>query len=150
MLLRDVAYGQIPRADRAQKHRAAAEWIESLGRADDHAELLAFHWSSALELARAAGHDTAKLEAPCRLALRAAGDRSFAVNAYPAAAAYYGDALALWPQDDEERPHLLYRYADALFIANDDRAKDALEDARDALLGSATAKPPPRRSSRSR
>ena len=134
MLLRDVAYGQIPRADRAQKHRAAAEWIESLGRADDHAELLAFHWSSALELARAAGHDTAKLEAPCRLALRAAGDRSFAVNAYPAAAAHYGDALALWPQDDDERPHLLYRYADALYIADDDRAKDALEDARDALL----------------
>ena len=134
MLLRDVAYGQIPRADRAQKHRATAEWIESLGRADDHAELLAFHWSSALELARAAGHDTAKLEAPCRLALRAAGDRSFAVNAYPAAAAYYGDALALWPKDDDERPHLLYRYADALYIADDDRAQDALEAARDALL----------------
>ncbi|MGZ8475783.1 MAG: AAA family ATPase, partial [Candidatus Limnocylindria bacterium] len=31
-LVRDVAYGQIPRADRAAKHRRVAEWIESLGR----------------------------------------------------------------------------------------------------------------------
>ncbi len=58
MLLRDVAYGQIPRADRAHKHRETAEWIESLGRSEDHAELLAFHWSSALELARAASQET--------------------------------------------------------------------------------------------
>ena len=30
-LVRDVAYEQIPRSERAEKHRAAAEWIESLG-----------------------------------------------------------------------------------------------------------------------
>src|SRR5204863_4864461 len=29
VLVRDVAYGQIPRADRAAKHRRTAEWIES-------------------------------------------------------------------------------------------------------------------------
>ena len=82
--LRDVAYGQIPRAERAQKHRATAEWIESLGRPDDHAELLAFHWSSALELARAAGHETDEArDAPCRLAFRAAGDRSFVGQRLP-------------------------------------------------------------------
>jgi tetratricopeptide (TPR) repeat protein len=134
MLLRDVAYGQIPRAERATKHRAAAVWIESLGRSDDHAELLAFHWRSALELARAAGQDTSEFATPARLALRAAGDRAFAVNAYPGAAAYYGDALALWPEEDEERPQLLYRFADALYVAADERALDALGEARDALL----------------
>ena len=38
VLLRDVAgYGQIPRSARAQKHRRAGEWIEGLGRPDDHA-----------------------------------------------------------------------------------------------------------------
>ena len=42
------------RADRAAKHRYVAEWIESLGRPDDHAEMLAHHWGSALELGRAA------------------------------------------------------------------------------------------------
>ena len=136
MLLRDVAYGQIPRADRAHKHRETANWIESLGRPDDHAELLAFHWRSALELTRVAGQDTAELLTPTRLALRAAGDRAFSVNAYPTAATYYGEALALWPETDEERPHLLYRYADALYVADDGRAQSALEDARDTLLAS--------------
>src|SRR5205823_10221430 len=120
MLLRDVAYGQIPRAARAQKHRQAAEWIESLGRSEDHAELLAHHWSSALELATAAGHDAGDLATPTRLALGAAGDRAFAVNAYPAAATYYRDALALWPDEDAERADLLYRLAHALYIADDE------------------------------
>jgi class 3 adenylate cyclase len=30
VLVRDVAYGQVPRAERAEKHRRAAEWIEAL------------------------------------------------------------------------------------------------------------------------
>ncbi len=134
MLLRDAAYGQIPRAERARKHRQTAEWIEGLARPDDHAELLAFHWGLALELARAAGQDTRELETPARLALRAAGDRAFAVYAYPRAAAYFGEALAVWPADDPERPELLYRRAQALYIATDATAMAALEEARDALI----------------
>ena len=51
-LVRDVAYGQIPRADRAAKHARAADWIEGLGRPQDHAELLAGHYLAALELDR--------------------------------------------------------------------------------------------------
>jgi hypothetical protein len=35
ILTRDVAYAQIPRARRTEKHRLAAEWIESLGRPED-------------------------------------------------------------------------------------------------------------------
>ena len=45
VLVRDVAYGQIPRAGAAEKHRRAAEWIEALGRPEDHAELLAHHYA---------------------------------------------------------------------------------------------------------
>jgi class 3 adenylate cyclase len=136
MLLRDAAYGQIPRAERARKHRQAAEWIEGLGRPDDHAELLAFHWGSALELAQAAGQDTGEVERSARLAFRAAGDRAFGVYAYPRAAVYFGDALALWPHHDPERPRLLYRRARALHIATDETALTALEEARDALIAS--------------
>ena len=40
-LLRDVAYDEIPRAGKAERHMRAAEWIDSLGRPEDHAELLA-------------------------------------------------------------------------------------------------------------
>ena len=56
-LVRDVAYSQIPRADRAQKHIAAAggssEWPGE--RVTDHAELLAYHYTQALDLTRAVG-----------------------------------------------------------------------------------------------
>src|SRR5204863_9206127 len=51
LLVRDVAYGQVPRADRAEKHLRTAEWIESLGRPDDQAEMVAHHYVNALELA---------------------------------------------------------------------------------------------------
>ena len=57
-LVRDVAYGEIPRATRGAKHRAAAEWIESIGGEDptaDHAEILAYHYTQALELLRDSG-----------------------------------------------------------------------------------------------
>jgi len=99
VLVRDVAYGQIPRAARAERHARAAAWIESLGRAEDHAEMLAHHYTSALELAKAAGQDTAALKPRARAALQAAGDRAFALNAYAPAAGYYQAALALWPDN---------------------------------------------------
>ncbi len=134
MLLRDVAYGQIPRGERAEKHRLVAEWIESLGRPEDHGEMLAHHWRAALELARAAGRDAGDLAERTRLALRDAGDRAFALNAYVAAQSYYEEALALWPLDDGERPDLLFRRAHALHLAGDERREPALEEARDALI----------------
>ena len=66
LLVRDVAYGQIPRAARGEKHRVAADWIGSLGRdrLEDRAELLAHHYGSALQLTRTAGLDATALEGP--------------------------------------------------------------------------------------
>jgi class 3 adenylate cyclase/tetratricopeptide (TPR) repeat protein len=133
-LVRDVAYGQIPRGDRAEKHRQVAQWLESLGRNEDHAEMLAHHWRSALELSRAAGRDGDDILERARLALRDAGDRAFALNAFRPAEAYYAEALALWPEQDPERPQLLFRRGHALHLADDERAHAALEEARDALL----------------
>ena len=115
VLLRDVAYGQIPRRARAEKHRGAAAWIEGLGRPDDHAELLAHHYKQALELARAAAlEDDPTLVVRTRDALRAAGERAMALSAYESAAAYFVDALELCPRDDPERPRLLLQHAGAL------------------------------------
>ena len=133
-LVRDVAYGQISRPDRVEKHRRIAQWIESLGRPDDHAEMLAYHWRSSLELARAAGTDTPELVDAARLALRDAGDRAFALNAFGQAEAYYAEALALWPDADVDRPELMFRRAEALFVAGDARRERALVEARDALV----------------
>ena len=57
-LTRDVAYGQLPRPSRASRHIAAARWIESKApeRVEDLADVLAWHYSTALELTQAAGH----------------------------------------------------------------------------------------------
>ncbi|CAN5290608.1 hypothetical protein BH20ACT13_BH20ACT13_14830 [soil metagenome] len=133
-LVRNVAYGQIARADRAEKHRHTAEWIESLGRLEDHAEMLAHHWSAALDLAEAAGAPTDELAEHTRIEAHAAGDRVFARNAFPTAAAHYEKALARWPETDQTRPDLLFSLARALLIAGDERAIEALEKARDALV----------------
>lgn len=135
LLVRDVAYGQIPRGTRADKHRAAADWIGSLGgeRLEDRAELLAHHYLSALELTRAAGLDTTDLEGPARMALRGAGDRALGLGAYAAAERAYAEAVELWPADDPERPMLLFQYGRSLWL-HSDKGADILAQARDGLL----------------
>jgi class 3 adenylate cyclase len=116
VLVRDVAYAQIPRAARAEKHRAAAAWIESLapGRAD-LTELLAHHYTSALEYARLSHQPTDALVESARTALRAAGERALTVYAYPAAAGYFRRALELWPAGDAARSQLVFESGRALF-----------------------------------
>jgi len=133
MLLRDVAYGQIPRAERSVKHRRAAEWIAAQGRPEEHAEMLAHHWSTALLLAKAAGLETGELEIQTRLALRAAGDRSYAVSAFLAAVGYYAEALEHWPSDDADRPELLFRRARVEVAMGHPNARAAADAAREAL-----------------
>jgi hypothetical protein len=136
VLLRDVAYGQIPRRARAEKHRRGAEWIEGLGRPDDHAELLAHHYKQALELARAAGvADDPEVLARTRQWLRAAGERALVLSAYASAAAFFADALALSAPDDPAWPRLLLLRARAIFPlggAGLDLLADALEGFRAA------------------
>ena len=134
LLVRDVAYGQIPRGERAEKHRAAAVWIESLGRPEDNAEMLAHHYVNALGLSRAAGLEDADLSEAARRALRTAGDRALALNAWAAAADLFGHAASLWPDDDRDRPELLLSYGSALLHLADDRAGDVLSEAREGLV----------------
>jgi class 3 adenylate cyclase/tetratricopeptide (TPR) repeat protein len=132
-LVRDVAYGQIPRLDRAEKHQRAAVWIESFGRPEDYADLRAHHYASALEIVRARRGDTEELVRATRLALRDAGDRTASLNAFAAAARDYDRALDLWPADDPARPRLLLAAAAARF-GGDVWDVDELAVARDALL----------------
>jgi class 3 adenylate cyclase/tetratricopeptide (TPR) repeat protein len=135
VLVRDVAYGQIPRGQRAEKHRLAAEWIESLAadRSEDRAEMLAHHYLSALEYARATGAATEDLSERARVALREAGDRASGLNAFAAAARFYSSALELWPSGDSGRPSLLFAYGVARFHSEGGGA-DTVSEARDALL----------------
>jgi class 3 adenylate cyclase len=135
LLVRDVAYNQLPRAARAERHRRAAEWLHALApdRAEDRAELLAHHWQAALHYVQAAGQDTSGLAEPARLALREAGDRALELNAFAAAARWYQAALELWPAEDRERSRLLLRLGQAR-VYGEEAGADLLTEASDELL----------------
>jgi hypothetical protein len=107
-LVRDVAYGQIPRAERAEKHRRAAEWIASLAgdRAEDHAEMLAHHYHEALSLAEAAGLDTTALREPARKAFAEGAQRALSLGSGETAYDLALEALDLTGEDDPENPSL--------------------------------------------
>jgi class 3 adenylate cyclase len=110
-LVRDVAYGQVVRAERADKHRRAAAWIEGLApdRAEGRAELLAYHYRAALAFARAAGTEPPGLAARTLAALADAGDRAAALGGWEAAARFWAEALELCPDGDPGRGQLLLR-----------------------------------------
>jgi class 3 adenylate cyclase/tetratricopeptide (TPR) repeat protein len=133
VLVRDVAYGQIPRATRADRHREVAEWIELRVRGGDAAELLAHHYSSALGYARAAGRDETELATRACVAMRDAGRRAVALNTFTSAARFYAGAVELMPEDDPNWPRLVLEQAEAgvyVDLSND----RLLIEARDALI----------------
>ena len=115
LLVRDVAYSQIPRLGRAHKHRLAAEWIGSLAgdRAEDRSELLAYHYGTALDLTRAAGERTSGLEEPARHAFVDAGERALSLSALPSAVQFFSRALELTPEEHRGWPALVLRHARA-------------------------------------
>ena len=115
LLVRDVAYGQIPRARRMERHRAAAAWIEGLSpdRSEDRAEMLAHHYREALTLAQAAGVDTTDLRGPAATALAEAAERAAGLSSWVAAEELASAALELTEADDPRRPVLELRIARA-------------------------------------
>ena len=114
-IVRDVAYRQIPRTERAEKHRSVAEWIERLApdRSADRVEMLAHHYRTALELTRAAGRDAAPLLPATRAALVHASERAEALNVWTAARDVAREALELVDRDDPVGPVLAVRVAQA-------------------------------------
>ena len=107
VLIRDVAYAQIPRAVRARHHLEVARWIEALGRSEDTAEMLAHHYLAALEYERAAvAEEPAVLERALH-ALAEAGARALSLSAYEACERFTDTALELVEPGTEEWSRLL-------------------------------------------
>jgi tetratricopeptide (TPR) repeat protein len=133
VLVRDIAYGQVPRRTRADDHAQAAEWLEALkiDRAD-LAELVAHHYQRSLELAAASGRPTADLARRTRFALREAGARAGALHGWPTAKRLYGEAVSTWP-DDDERPLVAFEWGKAWFRA-EIGGEAVLEDVLPSLL----------------
>jgi DNA-binding SARP family transcriptional activator len=138
VLVRDVAYGQIPRRDRIARHRTAAAWIERLAesRPTAHAELAAHHYAEALAIAERLGDETQVVElrplAVTSLALAGDGARTLDVAR---AAALYQRALDHMDPGDPMRGSLLARLGDVAQLAGDlERADTLTRTAVDALV----------------
>ncbi|HSC93050.1 MAG TPA: adenylate/guanylate cyclase domain-containing protein [Gaiellaceae bacterium] len=130
VLVRDVAYEQVARSRRGERHALAAAWLEAGGRVDDRAETIAHHYLNALRFRR---RDDGDLPARARRALVAAGDRAARLDAFGAAARFYSEAIELTPEDDETAPDLLFAYGRALFFGRLE-GEEAIRAARDAYL----------------
>ena len=115
-LIREVAYGQLTRAERAAKHAAVAHWIETTIATDEASEIVAYHYVSALELAEAASDHGmhAALLGPTLQALKLAGDHALSLDA-AAAEAHFARAVRLAADDTGSlRPGLLASWGIAL------------------------------------
>jgi class 3 adenylate cyclase/tetratricopeptide (TPR) repeat protein len=115
-LIREVCYGQIPRAERAQRHQRAAAWIEAMAgeRTADHAEILAAHYTTALGLARAAKDPVeGELAASAVRYLMLAGDRALGIDV-AAAERHYHHARQLTSNTHPSWAELLARHGEAL------------------------------------
>jgi DNA-binding SARP family transcriptional activator len=135
VLVRDVAYWQIPRRDRIAKHRAVAEWIERLAgdHVTNHAELVAHHYAEALEIARGLGAEEQlpELSERARTFLTLAGDAAWTVDAAQAES-FYRRALGLAHENDPVHGRLLSRLAEVADLTG--RLAEAERASRQAIV----------------
>ena len=121
-LIRDVAYAQIPRADRAARHAAAADWLATTvaDNPGDYAAAIAGHFDQALALAESAGSiavvDADGLAEQSRRWHAAAADLALPID-LDAAIGHLRDALRVAADRSADRPPLLTRLGDALTAA---------------------------------
>jgi len=99
ILIQEVAYGTLPRAERARLHAAAALWVESTagsGREEAVAEILAFHYREAAVLSHAldpASEAAAQASAAAGRWLLKAADLASAAGATPEAVRHIRSAF---------------------------------------------------------
>jgi class 3 adenylate cyclase len=103
ILIREVAYSTLPRAERARIHGAAGRWLEgqanATGRADELAELIAFHLREAVTLSSLLADPVAdELKAAAVTWLRRAAEGAAAGAASTEAARHLNAAIELAPK----------------------------------------------------
>jgi tetratricopeptide (TPR) repeat protein len=86
-----------------------------------------------LEYSRAAGRDVSKIRTRARTALREAGRRAVALNAFPNAVKFFEAAVGLTPTEDPEWPRVVLEHAEAA-VYLDLSSDRVLLNAREALL----------------
>ena len=107
ILIRDVAYGTLSRAERIRLHSRIASWLEMAAgeQLDQYAQIIAYHYREAVMLARQAAVpkpmpvETAK----AIQYLERAGDLASRAGAFAEAESYLKDAITLAPQSEQLR-----------------------------------------------
>ncbi|MEU7977499.1 adenylate/guanylate cyclase domain-containing protein [Micromonospora sp. NPDC049081] len=102
ILVRDVCYQRLPRAERVLRHQRTADWLAQLTDAgqQDLAEVLANHRWTAHEIARTVGLDPTPYAVAARTALHQAARRAYELHALENAATLVGRALAVGGDPD--------------------------------------------------
>jgi len=135
-LIRDVAYGRLPKRRRVGLHVLFADWLEAAAGAEtEFVEIAAYHLEQACLLAREVG----RLDAPPPVdravaALQQAGEKAESREGVREAHRYYERALELAPEEAEEmRLELRLRLARTLIgIGELQRGAEELQRVADA------------------
>ena len=118
VLVRDVAYSQIPRAARARRHQAAADWIERIAGEREVEEIVGYHLEQAfhyrLELGPVGEHERDLATRGAAL-LGKAGRRAVVRGDRRGAANLLERARALLPTGDRKRLELALPLSQYLF-----------------------------------
>ncbi len=118
-LVRDVAYGQIPRFERAGKHALAARWIEEQAgeRVENVADLVVHHLTEAVALYDALGETAkaAELRPWLKRALALAAERALSLD--PARALAHLDRAFELADEEDDRVELMVRWGEAAMHA---------------------------------
>jgi len=97
VLVRDVCYQRLPRAQRVTHHKQTGDWLDRLGDTgtNDLVEVIANHRWAAHEIARTIGLDTKPYAPDARTALYRAARRAYSLGASEAASTTVERALGL-------------------------------------------------------
>jgi class 3 adenylate cyclase/tetratricopeptide (TPR) repeat protein len=125
ILIRDAAYGQLPRGRRIELHARFADWVSALSAADEFIEIVAWHLEHACLLAREVARPLKTPVGEAVLALSAAAEKAERREGFREADAYYARALELVPEEQEPAMELNVRRGNALIVLG--RANEGLE-----------------------
>jgi class 3 adenylate cyclase/tetratricopeptide (TPR) repeat protein len=134
VLIRDVAYGMLPKAVRARRHFEVARYVEERAgdRTDEVVALLAEHYGAAAALAAEAHLDRSvreRIDGKAFELLEAAGDAAASLYSNGEAFDHYGAACALEAADAAARARIREKQGDvALLLGRVDAAAAAWEE----------------------
>jgi len=143
ILIRDVAYGQLPKRRRSVLHARVAAWVDALPRGEDEfVEIVAYHFEQACLLTRglARPEEPPPVEDAVRALIRA-GEKAERREGMREAERFYTRALRLAEPDRTETiAELRLRHARVLVALGEvARAREELLDVEQAALASARA-----------